>query len=53
MVAKYLMELTCSNGTLLEFMFRAIGLSGLLQKIILVLDRFSVRLFFCNQLWTV
>jgi len=45
----YLAELTCSNGTLLQFMFRVTGRLWLLNKIVLVLDRFNVSLFFLLQ----
>jgi len=51
-VPKYLVELTCSDGTLLQLMFRVTGRLWLLNKIVLVLDRFNVSLFFCNQLNT-
>ena len=53
MVPKYLIELTCSNGTLLHFMLRVIGGLWVLNKIIFVLHRYSENVFFCNQLNTV
>jgi len=49
-VSKCFVELACSNGTLLQFMYKGIGGLWLLNKIVLLLDRFSVSLFFCNQL---
>jgi len=44
--------LTCSNGRLLQLLFRVIGGLWVLNKIVFVLDRFNVCLFFCNQLNT-
>jgi len=52
MVPRYLIELTCFNGTLQQFMLRITGRLSLLNKIAFVLDRFNVSLFFCNQLNT-
>ena len=49
---RYLIELTCSDGTLLQFMLRVTVRLRLLNKIVLVLDRYNVSLFFCNQLNT-